>query len=38
VQQMVETLVSAATEHAGGRLADDLAVIAVHLTPGPAGR
>ncbi|MBN1629605.1 MAG: SpoIIE family protein phosphatase, partial [Thermoleophilia bacterium] len=31
VQQMVETLVATATEHAGGRLADDLAVIAVHL-------
>jgi two-component system, chemotaxis family, CheB/CheR fusion protein len=31
VQEMVETLVSAATEHAGGRLSDDLAVIAVHL-------
>ena len=31
VQQMVESLVSKVTEHAGGRLADDLAVIAVHL-------
>ena len=31
VQQLVEMLVSTATEHAGGRLADDLAVIAVHL-------
>ena len=38
MQQMVETLVSTATEHAGGRPADDLAVIAVHLTPRPTGR
>jgi len=35
VQQMVDALVSAATEHARGHLADDLAVIAVHV-PGPA--
>ena len=38
VQQMVETLVSTATEHAGGRLVDDLAVIAVHLPDRPGGR
>ena len=31
VQRMVESLVSKVTEYAGGRLADDLAVIAVHL-------
>jgi two-component system, chemotaxis family, CheB/CheR fusion protein len=31
VQQMVDALVLAATEHAHGRLADDLAVIAVHV-------
>ena len=38
VQEMVETLVSTVTEHAGGRLADDLAVIAVRLAPaGPVG-
>ena len=36
VQQMVETLVSTVTDHAGGRLADDLAVIAVNLAA--AGR
>ncbi len=34
VQQMVETLVSRVTAFAGGRLADDLAVIAVHLLLG----
>jgi serine phosphatase RsbU (regulator of sigma subunit) len=38
VQQMVETLVATATEHAGGRLADDLAVIAVQLPAPPGGR
>jgi two-component system, chemotaxis family, CheB/CheR fusion protein len=38
VQQMVEMLVSKATEHAGGRLADDLAVIAVHLATRPGGQ
>lgn len=31
VQQMVEMLVSKVTEHANGRLADDLAIIAVHI-------
>jgi sigma-B regulation protein RsbU (phosphoserine phosphatase) len=31
VQQLVKGLVSTVTDHAGGRLADDLAVIAVHL-------
>jgi two-component system CheB/CheR fusion protein len=31
VQRMVDMLVSTVTEHANGRLADDLAVIAVHL-------
>jgi serine phosphatase RsbU (regulator of sigma subunit) len=38
VQEMVEGLVSTATEYAGGRLADDLAVMAVHLKPRPAAR
>jgi phosphoserine phosphatase RsbU/P len=38
VQQMVDMLVSAAIEHAGGRLADDLAVIAVHLDARPGDR
>jgi len=38
VQEMVETLVSTVTDHAGGRLADDLAVIAVRPTAaGPGG-
>ena len=36
VQHMVESLVTKATQHAGGRLMDDLAVIAVHLLAGPA--
>ena len=38
VQQMVETLVSTATEHARGHLVDDLAVIAVHLPARSEGR
>ena len=35
VQEMVETLVETVTTHAGGRLADDLAVIAVRLSAAP---
>jgi serine phosphatase RsbU (regulator of sigma subunit) len=37
-QGTVEALVAAATHHAGGRLADDLAVIAVHLVSTPDER